>query len=309
MSPFMVYIQNHQFNCTNRADRDQALKCILHFICLGDPLTLSTMYWSSKPKEQSRMMYAVGQTMSFDLLNNQEELCRALQTVAASNRKNDPGHECPGVFVLFSALLNNDLILKHILQHGSTALWQALLHALLSFEFPQFRYNQSIDPLGYVIIFLNQFGCIDHWRPEQWVFAIDNGLCTFIGDKFRNQPIDILAPLYPKETIFFDIPSFLFWDCFKILKAIDSRRGTSLRYRFEKKMMHSVDSDIVDIIFSDSRALSCVPRKRKLCGFPFCQTRMEGKYICKGCRLVRYCCRRHQKRHWKYIHSQQCRRY
>ena len=230
-------------------------------------------------------------------------MCRALQTVAASNRTNDPGHECPGLFVLFSALMNNDLILKHILQHGSLSLWQTLLRALLSFYFPQSRHNQSIERLGHVIIFLVTFDCIDHWRPQQWIFAIDNGLCTFIGEKYRDEPNDILAPFYPKGTIFHDMSSLIFWRCFKRLNAIDSRKGTALTDRFRKNMVHSVVSDITDIIFSDSRARSCG------CGFPFCQTRMEGKYICKGCRLVRYCCRRHQKRHWKYIHSQQCKRY
>lgn len=29
-------------------------------------------------------------------------------------------------------------------------------------------------------------------------------------------------------------------------------------------------------------------------------------YICNGCKLIYYCCRDHQKRDWKLIHSEQC---
>merc|ERR1711879_812019 len=43
------------------------------------------------------------------------------------------------------------------------------------------------------------------------------------------------------------------------------------------------------------------------CGYPLCTKRkgqrgFAAKSICKGCRLVRYCSRSHQKRHWKYMH-------
>lgn len=52
------------------------------------------------------------------------------------------------------------------------------------------------------------------------------------------------------------------------------------------------------------------------CGWPPCalftpqrEKREDIKlsFKCGGCKLIRYCCRRHQKNHWKFIHSQQCR--
>lgn len=45
------------------------------------------------------------------------------------------------------------------------------------------------------------------------------------------------------------------------------------------------------------------------CGWPLC-SKLHSKWtplkICSGCRMVRYCCKNHQKKHWKFVHSQQC---
>lgn len=35
---------------------------------------------------------------------------------------------------------------------------------------------------------------------------------------------------------------------------------------------------------------------------------MRSLGLCRGCRLVRYCCVSHQKRHWKYVHRFECTR-
>ena len=53
--------------------------------------------------------------------------------------------------------------------------------------------------------------------------------------------------------------------------------------------------------------------KSHVCGWPCCKlnrgkTRDFILYKCKGCGLLKYCSKRHQKFHWKWIHRQQCRR-
>ena len=39
----------------------------------------------------------------------------------------------------------------------------------------------------------------------------------------------------------------------------------------------------------------------------YCHRHIEWK-ICKGCKFVFYCCRKHQKRHWNVAHSSQCKK-
>eukprot|EP01084_Bolivina_argentea_P018485 34415_1 len=50
---------------------------------------------------------------------------------------------------------------------------------------------------------------------------------------------------------------------------------------------------------------------RTHCEWKYCkQTKKTKKlYRCKGCQLVTYCCKSHQKKHWKTIHSKQCLRH
>ena len=49
---------------------------------------------------------------------------------------------------------------------------------------------------------------------------------------------------------------------------------------------------------------------KEYCGWPLCQKEIEKndgkKTKCKGCKLIKYCSRNHQKKHWSYIHRQQC---
>eukprot|EP00483_Globobulimina_turgida_P004763 UN04772 len=47
------------------------------------------------------------------------------------------------------------------------------------------------------------------------------------------------------------------------------------------------------------------------CEWKYCEETKKSKklYRCKGCQLVTYCCKSHQKKHWKTIHSKQCLRH
>lgn len=65
-----------------------------------------------------------------------------------------------------------------------------------------------------------------------------------------------------------------------------------------------------------SKLYRCLKMDQNICGWLPCygmRLKSDGchetMYVCKGCRLIKYCCRKHQKKHWKFIHRWQCREY
>eukprot|EP01084_Bolivina_argentea_P265386 449829_1 len=70
---------------------------------------------------------------------------------------------------------------------------------------------------------------------------------------------------------------------------------------FDQFWNNPLISDLVPTVSTSNRNL------RKKCALANCRkTHAYHVRKCSGCKLVYYCSKRHQKKHWKFIHSKQC---
>ena len=73
--------------------------------------------------------------------------------------------------------------------------------------------------------------------------------------------------------------------------------------RANTKKCHMLELDL-----QNNKGFMCVNVSVQSCAWRHCKMDMAGKRfkLCSGCRSVRYCCRSHQKRHWKEHHKYHC---
>eukprot|EP01084_Bolivina_argentea_P042549 78452_1 len=103
----------------------------------------------------------------------------------------------------------------------------------------------------------------------------------------------------------------------KILRDYKSRNGT--KYELFKLVVSQYKNALMKIVDGKKSRFNIAKKSRinivKKCGWNKCnkesntqslEIKSHKMYICKGCKLIYYCCRKHQKKDWKMIHSQQC---
>lgn len=243
--------------------------------------------------------------MTFDLLNNQEDLVAALSvmshplSVRVRSKNVDLGH-----YFLLAAIWNNDLVLRYLSQHRK--LWRVFLHAVLSVEFNSVTTNNYFVCDHFENVANIVRGSMCFWRVKQWNFVIDNGL---MASFMRSCNITM-------RRKHMDMAGVLYWRAVSLLQRIERRTDCKLLPQLNRTLMEFGGYQFLRLLKSDSfhrgLVMSQTQTAIKDCGWPCCKhsgKAQTANYICKGCRLIRYCCRDHQKRHWKYIHSQQCKRY
>ena len=241
--------------------------------------------------------------ISFQLLDYTELLYSALTVITHSANKS---HLEPAVSVLFNALWHNDLVLQQMLYRRQPNLWRAMIEAVLSFDVRKLvksdlvKYNGHWifleEPIKRVMLFL--YSMMRQWKAEQWEYAMNNGLCLFIKNANIN---DFFADRVGS------VINYLYWSCMIHLQRLCRRTGTELQHQFKRMMIKILGLRTMHYTLRDTTARDSIltsPIVWKIFSERYCSRR--GKYICKGCRLIRYCCRKHQKAHWKRIHSQQC---
>lgn len=158
---------------------------------------------------------------------------------------------------------------------------------------------------------------IQFWKRDHFRFAAENGISELLADLYWQSKNRKKRENKLMATTYAHICCLYFGNAQKQQKRERNQHtnGTDL-VRYLRKSL----TDIIPNIEFPEFPLRLHRKMRTVfnsisadskCGWPPCQKwtnrhSFPRKCICEGCGLVRYCSRKHQKHHWKYMHSQQC---
>ena len=262
-------------------------------------------------------------TLAFGILMHHEHVKRLLSSIVCKHLI--PKRLDLHLEFVCHVMLDNRLIYRHIFKERQYGLWEPLLSALMKALWQ--RSVSDLEDVRYRALSVS----IQNLEADQFVFALQQGLFDFaayhaIADNGHVDGSEIASihqvgihMLY--ETLYYrsklDLTS-VHEDPETdetVVRALDGMmdfmrnegsrgRQTLFRSILQNKPFRNR--------LQGERAMHSV------CGWPPCEEEMVKNadyrcmprvWTCKRCRLIKYCCRNHQKKHWKFIHSQQCRKY
>lgn len=265
------------------------------------------------------MIVKVNKIFGMDLIHNTERFRTHLNSIVAPNLDN--------IFRLNMCVhYISDSMLAQFVFRYRPSIWKPIVRGAIShFSFclknPEFHpksaksseYQQGKLPEPCILAWTSICTTMCHWGRRQFIYAMDNGLCNLIAlvsnRIFRSNP---LLPMFAVAVYYGPLKFLEELDCaaHSVNKDLPIRfhklvKSALLKHNGDTYLSKCHESEVTMYIES---FYHCHGPSMTTCALPSCtKTKHDNvMYKCKRCRLVRYCCRRHQKKDWKLIHSQQC---
>eukprot|EP01084_Bolivina_argentea_P051834 95311_1 len=209
------------------------------------------------------------------------------------------------LWLIFSTFGINILILKHLFRcDDEVKLWINLVSsAIKSLSIAQYINHKSQHG-----IYLFLLKMMKYWRYKHCKLAYDCKFFELVGnmhcDSLQMNSLICIERSGRSIVLYSKFISCL--SCSNRARKLNTYFTQSLKDRFKKS---GVEYDDFIKYVKKWQTQNYVHKNFRICGWPLCTKQLhefESKNICKGCHLIRYCGKNHQKKHWKYIHSQQC---
>ena len=313
--PIELYFENRTFDLRVARDRAKWLECMATSPTCKSMWNLHSSFGNS---------IIPSNLLCFEYLIQKKRANRLLRSISKGFTLRSM--QC-SLRTICHDLLHNHLILRHFFQQ--TELWKPLLSAVIAVL--------RLDPSARIddSLWLMIADSIKYWMAKHFVFAFNNELSGLIGEyetmasetvKDKDSTAVTVFTLFHYPAIYYggrcnyksllDDASYL---CKEIINTIvenkravfkDSRRTIVVDRQYGQP---TTPREFMTILFRRDVKIM------RECGWPPCADSCQQRYAssredmkptfkCGGCNLIRYCCRNHQKKHWKLIHGQQCRK-
>eukprot|EP01084_Bolivina_argentea_P216022 366938_1 len=313
--PYIWRQNGKRFNFRNPTERYLGWKYILSIIPTANKSVfgnMSVLYFDDRVIWKGLVdMFGLESIIHGDILTSfLSQVIRRLRRIPSSEKRYHLLYDLYFILQLFTA---NILTIKRIFTENNTKLSiayiQSIIFAILSINKLEESecYNHKLKDDGLLDFVIYLLVSIKYWQPSHF---------TFVSRGF-GQMVSHLMELDIKCSIKYKIKSNLCFLgfapalCKEFTVYAEKKGGIVLRAKVAKIIAIEVGRHRTHV-FAAAKSIprfnSYTSRKRE-CGWVLCnkkQNAFGAKNKCKGCMMVQYCCRRHQKKHWKYIHSQQC---